>query len=164
MGKAAVHRSTPTLPFSAKVVQTGLAAAERRCRSTGDKLTDGRRSVLQQILVSQEPIGAYDIMRRMHALGASTKPPTVYRALEFLEALGLIHRVDSLKAYVACTGLDHRHHAAFFICGRCGLTKEREVPVSRDALARAALEDGFVVTDVVQEVKGMCRNCAPVAA
>lgn len=163
MGKAAVHRSTPTLPFSAKVVQAGLAAAERRCRATGDKLTEGRRSVLQQVLASRGPVGAYDILRRMHADGGSTKPPTVYRALEFLESLGLIHRVDSLKAYVACSGHGHQHHAAFFICGRCGLTIEREVPVSRDALTHAASEDGFVVTDVVQEVKGVCRDCAPVA-
>lgn len=164
MGKAVVIRSTPVLPFSARVVQAGLAAAEQRCQSTGDRLTDGRRSVLRQILASREPVGAYDILRRMHADGGSTKPPTVYRALEFLEALGLIHRVDSLKAYVACTGHDHRHHAAFFICGRCGLTIEREVPVSHDALAEAASENGFIVTDVVQEVKGLCGGCAEVGS
>jgi len=160
MGKPVVTRSTSASPSSARVVAAGLASAERRCLSTGDKLTDGRRAVLQQILAAQEPIGAYDILRRMDVDGGSTKPPTVYRALDFLEDLGVIHRVDSLKAYVACTAQDHNHHAAFFICKRCGLTIEREVPVSYEALARAATEDGFVVASVVQEVKGLCGDCA----
>jgi len=163
MGKTVFTRSTSTSPSSARVVSAGLDLAERRCRSTGDKLTVGRRAVLQQILAAQEPIGAYDILRRMDVDGGSTKPPTVYRALDFLEELGVIHRVDSLKAYVACTAQDHRHHAAFFICERCGLAIEREVPVSHDALARAAAEDGFVVASVIQEVKGLCGTCARAA-
>ncbi len=141
-----------------------MTRAETLCAKRGERMTHARRTVLGVVLSASEPLGAYDIMRLMDAGGGSTKPPTVYRALEFLEGLGLIHRIDSLRAYVGCSGRPHDLDAAFLICGRCGTVLEIETPAADRALREAAMARGFSVEAVVQEIRGVCPACFEVKA
>ncbi|MBX9617194.1 MAG: transcriptional repressor, partial [Caulobacteraceae bacterium] len=86
-----------------------LAWAEKTCAEAGGKLTAPRRDVLSLLLASDHPLAAYDLIEQMQGLRGQTHPPTVYRALEFLEQIGLVHRISSRKAYVVCTRQTHRH-------------------------------------------------------
>jgi Fur family transcriptional regulator, zinc uptake regulator len=98
-----------------------LARAEAACARRGAKLTETRREVLRLILESPEPIGAYALLDRLRAHSGTGKPPTVYRALDFLLAQNLIHRVERLNAFVGCHDEAEHHHAAqFLICRQCG--------------------------------------------
>ena len=81
------------------------------------------------------------LIARFGTDGQPAKPPTVYRALEFLERKGLAHRIASISAYVACTSGAVDHTAAFLICDCCGATAEVSAPVTGD-LGRAA-GDGY---------------------
>ena len=51
-------------------------------------------------------------------------PPTVYRALDFLLAHKLIHKIESVSAFVACDDVEHPHESQFMICDDCGATEE----------------------------------------
>ena len=48
----------------------------------------------------------------------------MYRALQFLQSQGLVHRLESLNAYVGCVHPEHPHASQFLICRDCGQVEE----------------------------------------
>jgi Fur family zinc uptake transcriptional regulator len=147
--------------LSGAVLADELAAAERRVDDAGERLTPPRRRVLELLLESGQAVKAYDLMA-LYQPGAPAKPPTVYRALEFLERQGLVHRIQSLNAYVACRR-GEVHTAAFLICDCCGATTEVE-PAAAKAMADQADRAGFALRAVTVEANGLCAACREDAA
>ena len=135
-----------------------MAAAEARCEAAEQRLTQPRRRVLELLLKAGQPVKAYDLIAGFGDDGAPAKPPTVYRALEFLERQGFAHRIESLNAYVACRGDADDHAAAFLICDCCGATREIEPVAAREigAIGEAA---GYRLTGVTIEAHGLCADC-----
>jgi Fur family zinc uptake transcriptional regulator len=138
-----------------------LSRAEAACARRGARLTDVRRTVLGLILESREPIGAYALLDRLKDRSGHGKPPTVYRALDFLLAQGLIHRVERLNAFVGChEEADHPHQVQFLICGTCGTVTEFEDDAIGRALEMVAGRSGFAVKRAIVEVEGECGPCS----
>ena len=82
-------------------VANALAAAEQVCATRGLKLTPLRRRVLELVWAGHGPVGAYDLLQALAEGDArAVQPPTVYRALEFLREAGLVHRIDTLNAFI----------------------------------------------------------------
>ncbi|MGZ3375741.1 MAG: Fur family transcriptional regulator [Phenylobacterium sp.] len=134
-----------------------LADAERRCEHTHERLTPPRRRVLELLLQADGPQKAYDMIAAYGQGGEPAKPPTVYRALEFLERLGFAHRIESLNAYVPCRLEGESHAAAFLICSCCGAAEEFEPDFSPGRAAAAA--KGYAVSSVTLEARGLCPAC-----
>ena len=153
---AHTHANTPCSPQEAEAF---LAEAETLVEKKGQKLTRIRRKVLQLLLESAEPAKAYDLLANLDGEGAA-KPPTVYRALDFLQDMGLAHKIESLNAYVACGHANHAHSAVFIICDECGAAEELHAVSTSDALASETLAAGFSVRSAVIEARGICRKCA----
>jgi len=141
-------------------VGRALDRAEALCRQRGARLTRMRRRVLELIWDSHKAVKAYDLLDRLSESEKSVRPPTVYRALEFLMAHGLVHRVDSLNAFVGCSGLDERHNAQFLICQQCGEVSEMDGAVIGRAVVRQAADAGFTVHRQTVELHGECPACA----
>ena len=105
-----------------------------------------------------EPVTAYKLLERLRHKGISA-PLTIYRALDRLIEEGMVHRLESANAFVAC---DHPHHggsAVFAICGTCG--KAAELP-STSLAKEAALKAKrihFEVDRLIVEIRGRCRRC-----
>lgn len=141
-----------------------LAQALDTCASRGAKLTPIRRSVLALILENEGPIGAYSLLDRLKAERANAAPVTVYRALEFLHENGLVHKVERLNAFIACTDQgEHSHHdhaVQFLICRTCGTVAEMEDTGISQAVAKAAAQTGFRPDHATIEVEGTCGSCA----
>lgn len=139
-----------------------LDAAAAACVARGAKLTDLRRDVLRLVLEAGQPIGAYALLDRLKIGRAGAAPPTVYRALDFLLDQGLIHKVERLNAFIACTdhGHEHQHEHQFLICGRCGGTAEITDSTVSAALAAAARAQGFLAKRATVEIEGVCAACA----
>jgi len=140
------------------VLEAELAAAETRCGAAEQRLTAPRRRVLELLLQAGQPVKAYDLIARFGEDGQAAKPPTVYRALEFLERKGLVHRIASISAYVACTAGDRAHAAAFLICDCCGATQEI-TPPHGDSFALGAEAAGYVIARTTIEGHGLCAAC-----
>ena len=136
-----------------------VAAVEARCAEAGQRLTPPRRRTLELLLQSGRPMKAYDLIAGFGADGAPAKPPTVYRALEFLEGLGLVHRIQSLNAFVACRRGLPSHAAAFLICDCCGATQEVD-PALAAPVQSAAAKSGYRVQSFTVEAHGLCAACA----
>ncbi len=140
-------------------VSDALAKAEEICAARGARLTKMRRRVLDIVWEGHIPLGAYDILERLNAGGGRTAPITVYRALEFLMAHELVHRLASLNAYTGCGLPGTPHGAHFLICNACGAAAELQDPQIDLAISRGAAQAGFAVDAPVVEVRGLCPGC-----
>jgi Fur family zinc uptake transcriptional regulator len=136
-----------------------LSRAERTCERRGSRLTGQRRDVLNCVAQSHSAVGAYDIIERMASHGPRPAPITVYRALDFLETHGLVHKIESRNAFVACTHPHEGQPAAMLVCENCGLVAELDMPALFASLAAAAEAQGFRVNRSVVELTGLCAAC-----
>ncbi len=157
MGAECHHEDGVHPGLKGPALRRALGAAETRCVETQERLTTPRRRVLELLLEADAPLKAYDLIAAFGASGEPAKPPTVYRALEFLERLGFAHRIESLNAYVPCRMEGAAHSAAFLICDCCGAAEEFE-PDFGPQLAAAALA-GYTVRAVTLEARGLCAAC-----
>ena len=137
-----------------------LAHAEAICAERGERLTPMRRRVLETLAASHKPLGAYEIMDEVARGGPRPAPITVYRALDFLRLNGLVHRIESRNAFMAC-GRNHGTDAlvAFLICERCGAVGEAPAADFGPSLAAAARSAGFTPKLSVIEITGTCAHC-----
>jgi Fur family zinc uptake transcriptional regulator len=135
-----------------------LREAERLCRQRGGKLTRLRKTVLMLLLQSERPTKAYDLIQRLGDAGAAN-PATIYRALDFLVNMALVHRIESLNSFVACRHPKHSHSAIFLICDCCGSVTEMDGGESSEKLGRQVEGMEFRMRDAVVEVRGLCRDC-----
>jgi Fur family zinc uptake transcriptional regulator len=149
------HEHEHSAGLSGAALGGALDRAEAFCAGRQERLTAPRRRVLELLLSAEGPLKAYDLISAYDA-GAPAKPPTVYRALEFLERIGFAHRVESLNAYVACR-IEGGHAAAFLICDCCGAAAEFEPDIS--AQLAAADVAGYDVRSVTIEARGLCAAC-----
>ena len=140
-------------------VADAVAAAEARIGATAAKLTPVRRRVLELICASHLPVGAYQLMDQLGGAKQRAAPPTVYRALDFLMAHGLIYRINSLNAYVACFGPHRPHDACLLICEKCRTVEEIEAEGLKRTIHRKASDAGFEVSGQTIEATGLCRTC-----
>ena len=79
----------------------------------------------------------------MNAGGERNAPPTVYRALDFLLKHGLIHRIESMNAFVGCATPADTHKGQFFICRACGNVAETHSEDISEAIEESATQAGF---------------------
>lgn len=140
-------------------ISQAIEDAHRICRESGARMTRLREQVLALVWQSHRPLGAYDILDTLNALGRKAAPPTVYRTLDFLQRMGLVHRIASLNAFVGCNQPGHRHTGGFLICSQCHNTLEIESIGIRQAIESASLEHGFQHSGAVIEVTGLCPVC-----
>ena len=141
-----------------------LREAEDSCLRRGVQLTPLRRRVLEMVMEAGQPVGAYALLDRLRAERPGAAPPTVYRALDFLMAQGLIHRIERLNAFLPCLevsqGHEHDHPHQFLICRNCGRTAELSDDSVAKAVAAAARAAGFSPLRATVEVEGTCGDCA----
>lgn len=130
--------------------------AEGRLRAEGYRVTRARRQVIAILASADRALSPYALLEAL----VEQRPDvvTVYRILELLEHLGLVHRVHSLNGYVACTRLAGGgcHHP--LICIRCGRIAECQGEGLHELEARLA-GDGWEVTGHVLEIQGVCPSC-----
>ena len=139
--------------------ETVLKRAKQICAERDLRLTEQRMSVLRLISESEKPVTAYDLLEKMRAVVKNPAPPTVYRALDFLLEHGLIHKIESLHAYVGCDHPDHPHTGQFLICSDCGEVNEVEDHDVSKTLNDAGKSIGFHTTRPIVELMGVCAEC-----
>jgi Fur family zinc uptake transcriptional regulator len=140
-------------------VEALTVAAQRRCAALGAALTPARRRVFEILLAQRGPMKAYDLLDALRQEQANAKPPTVYRALDFLIAAGLVHRVESLNAFMACDGAHGDRPVLVMICASCGRALEAEPGHALHDLAEAAARVSFEIRQTILEAIGECAEC-----
>lgn len=139
-------------------ISSALEKAEFLCQQHQQRFTAIRRRVLELVWRQHKPIGAYEVLELLQR-DARTAPPTVYRALDFLQTLGLVHRIASLNAYVGCAAPGKPHDGQFLICESCNSLAELDVPTITCAIEESAASSGFEPRRHTVEIMGLCPNC-----
>lgn len=143
----------------ARCIEHVLADADRICAEEGGRLTPLRRQVLALVWRGHDAVKAYELLDLLSAEHAAAKPATVYRALQFLLAKGLVHRLESLNAFIGCDRPSRRHAGHFLICDGCGRISEMASAGLDRLIAREAGDAGFTVHRSMVEVRGLCPGC-----
>ena len=143
-----------------RCLKAALQQARNRCSARKVRLTPMREAVLQLLWQSHRPLGAYKIIDQLSASsGKRILPPTVYRALDFLLEVGLIHRLATLNAYIGCPFPDSVHSDYFLLCRECGSVAECSAESVNKAIVSTAQRAGFVVESQTVEILGLCTPC-----
>lgn len=142
-------------------IQNFLQQAEEISQSRGKRMTPIRKQVLTIIATDERCMKAYEILEAMQKDFPNAKPATVYRALEFLESEGFIHRLDALNGWTACNDLDlHGHdHNLLIVCTECGLVAEVDAPDISHKLHALISQNGFKQNSAQTEIRATCFNC-----
>ena len=140
-------------------IEDAILKAELVCKNNNLRFTKIRKKVLQLIWSSHKPIGAYEILDSLRAEEIKAEPPTVYRALSFLIDACLVHRLNSLNAFVGCIDPENTHQGQFFICQDCNNVSEFNDREISDLVDLKMKVNGFSTTHQTLEVMGHCNNC-----
>ena len=124
-------------------------------------LTRNQSLVFGALSRAEGPLSAYTILDQLRDDGFRA-PLQVYRALDKLVESGMVHRLESLNAFVACRhpGCDSHQTMAFAICETCGKVAEISDDALETRLRDLAGESGFAVKRAVVELRGLCADCA----
>jgi Fur family transcriptional regulator, zinc uptake regulator len=145
--------------MTSRQIESALARAQRICASRSARLTPVRQRVLELILSSDQPTGAYALLAELQRGRGKLGPPTVYRALDFLLAHKLIHKIETSSAFIACDDIEHPHESQFMICEDCGATEEIQDDAIVQSLRRLGEGRGFAVERQIVEARGLCPAC-----
>lgn len=143
----------------AQCIHDAMATAEAICQQNGERFTPLRRTVLELIWSSHKPVKAYDLLSQLSESRERAAPPTVYRALDFLQQAGLVHKIKSLNAFVGCAQPARQHQGQFLICNDCGGVAELDDASLRQRIEQNASRVGFQVADETVEITGLCEQC-----
>jgi len=93
--------------------------------------------------------------------GRDLRPVSVYRVLARLLSQGVIHRVQTLGAFVVCNGCHPEASVhAFAVCSTCRTVTEFDVDLAVAKHVVANTPAGFTPTGMCLEVIGFCCECA----
>ncbi|MCP4383526.1 MAG: transcriptional repressor [Hyphomicrobiales bacterium] len=128
--------------------------------STHPVLTRNQSLVYDTLSDADGPLSAYAILDQLRDAGFRA-PLQVYRALDKLVAAGLVHRLESLNAFVACSDPDCDTHAmtAFAICEKCGQVIEFADDRFATLLGRWSKAAHFTPSKTTIELRGLCSGC-----
>lgn len=140
-------------------INRAMKTADDLCRQKGLRFTPIRQRVLELVWSSHAPIAAYDLLRILKQEKENAEAPTVYRALDFLLQHGLVHKIESLNAYIGCNHPGDTHTSQFLICSVCKQVVEKDNAEIDAAIFAQAIRLGFTISDQTIEINGTCSNC-----
>jgi Fur family zinc uptake transcriptional regulator len=140
-------------------VEHALLTAEQTCLKKGVRLTDIRKNVLKLICANHKAIGAYELLDLFREQDPKAKPVTIYRALDFLMEAGLVHKIESLNAFIACLQAETQHKSAILICDHCKNAYEIDATSVYESLYSLSETVQFKPQGLTLELHGLCANC-----
>ena len=135
--------------------------ARQELSRAGHRAGGAREEVLALLAAQRCLVSAQEIHDRLRRDDRAVGMASVYRALDVLTGLGLVHRVD--VGGTACfepadPSGEHHHHA---ICDRCGERAPFEDPELEALIERAGERLGYAVSAHDLTLRGTCPGCAP---
>ncbi len=129
------------------------------CLTRGRRFTQQRRTLLDKLLKAGGPVTAYELLDLVRPDDAAITSASIYRSLDFLIEMGLVHRLDSTRSFVACDHPDHPHAGHFLICRECGTVIEAEDKRIAQATKDLGERHGFTLDHRTVELTGICGAC-----
>ena len=143
-----------------RCLKAALRLAREICQKNKVNLTPTKEQVLKLIWQSHRPIGAYQIQDQLARIsGKAVAPPTVYRALQFLIRVGLVHKIPSLNSFIACPFPNSPQSNLFLICEECGNIAEVSCSSVDYLMQKTCRNANFNLNSKNIELFGLCVLC-----
>jgi len=129
--------------------------------TTAFKQDSNEALVLAALRNHKAPLGAYELLGRLKSSGIKA-PPQIYRALDRLVDQGLVHRLESLNAFIACNQAvanAGNHTCTFTICSDCNSVAELSDQSMERELKRLERTQNFIISSATIELHGHCQSC-----
>lgn len=150
-------------------IDTVLSKALQLCATSGGRLTEKRKRILELLLRSETPLSAYEVADQYNNVSEHSMPAmSVYRILDFLVTEDLAHKLSSANKYVACSHIacSHAHEVPqFLICRTCH--KVKEIGIKRsviEQLSESVQSAGYTLVNSQLELDCLCEQCASKSA
>ncbi len=140
-------------------IEEALEQARRVCEKGGERFTDLRKQVFELVWANHKPVKAYDLLAELSSKRSGVAPMTVYRTLDFLQAQGLVHKLESLNAYLGCSHPEKEHQGHFLICEGCEEVRELEFADFSQSIENVEQEQQFQIKRMTVELFGVCASC-----
>ena len=145
---------------SARISSHWRTLAEARCQELGERLTPARLGAYAELLAAKRALTAYELIALLEKRQEKKIAPlTVYRHLDFLVRVGLVHRIESTQSYLPCDHPEHPHESQYLLCSDCGRVEEVHSDSLETELDRIASKRGFRPAKAVVELSGVCEDC-----
>jgi len=148
-------------PHNHQVCMTkALLSAESICMTKGVRLTSIRRRILELICLNHKAMGAYELLDLFREEDSKAKPVTIYRALDFLMDVGLVHKIESLNAFIGCLQAETKHQSIILICNNCKNAFELDATSVYQTIFAISKKNQFTPTSLTIELHGLCFSCS----
>lgn len=137
-----------------------IQLAATHCQANGARLTPIRQQVLEIVLDYTGVVKAYDVLADLQRIRGNAAPPTVYRALDFLVEMQILHRAESLNGFVFCKHFCKAHISVMLSCRQCGAVEEYPAEKLMRQIGDFCQQQGFSLEDKPFVFSGICRQCA----
>ncbi|GAB5415883.1 MAG: zinc uptake transcriptional repressor Zur [Congregibacter sp.] len=145
---------------TARLSQQARRVAESRCAELGERLTAARVAAYAELMASDGALTAYELIASLEKRQSrKIAPLTVYRHLDFLTRVGLVHRIESTQSYLPCDHPEHTHESQYLLCSSCGKVDELNEEGLESLLDKVANQRGFMPKRAIVEVSGLCGEC-----
>lgn len=145
-----------------------LTYIEKYCASHDINLTEKRRQVLSCLLEGYNALSAYDIINMLQQkYEVRMQPISMYRILDFLYKMKLVHKLELVNKYIACSNMvcDHESQLSqFLICAKCESVTEISIDASMvENFKKIAEQSGYFLFGNQLEFKCICKSCIKVS-
>jgi Fur family zinc uptake transcriptional regulator len=130
-----------------------------RMKQVGKSIGINDEPVLHLLLSNHRAFSAYDIAETLSKMGKRIQPIQIYRSLEKLMALDVVHRLSTKNSFVACYEDGKCTAGQFLICDKCNSVKEIDSQLLDREIQDSAREHNFTIVSKNVEVQGLCREC-----
>ena len=131
------------------------------CATLKLRLTSSRKEVLYILWQAQKPLKAYEILDNLLRIKPHSKPPTIYRTLEYFVRNGAAHKIESIQSFTLCGEPEkHLSSEALMVCHYCHNVVEIYDAALRDVVVKLAKIHHFKLHQDAIELKGTCEKCS----
>ena len=130
-----------------------------RLKQLGQSIGTYDKPVMKLLLSDHRCLSAYDIADKVSEAGKRVQPVQIYRSLEKLMNLGVVHRISTKNSYIACYEEGDCKTGQFLICTECKKVKEVESNLIENEITASAEKNRFLITSQTIEVLGLCAKC-----
>ena len=134
--------------------------AREQLRRSGARTGGARDTVISYLAAQDCCLSAQELFDELRSEGRSVGIASVYRVLDQLAELRLVHRVDFghgvTRFEPAHPGGQHHHH---LVCGECGKVDTFDDLALERAVRRVAGAHGYALDEHDVVLHGSCRDC-----
>lgn len=140
-----------------------------RFRGCGYRITAGRQSILDVLMKADKHLSAEDIYLKVHPRCPSVGLTTIYRTLEILVNMGIVHKFDfgdgkaRYELVGGPKGEKHHHH---LVCTSCGRVVDYTDFIDEERELLSQTEKGlsnkynFKILNHLIQFYGLCQHCS----